>query len=111
MTRPNRRCLLFECIFWSVVGLSPSLLHAAPATGSAMTISGIVKDNSGKPLRGARVTVTAGNKSVSRFANAAGKYAVSGLADGTYNVAASAWGFEERTAQRSCRHPPNSTSL
>src|SRR5690242_16072109 len=82
------------------VGLLMSSLAGMHIWGASLaSISGTVNDDSGKPLRGARVTVTSGYKSVSRFADAAGRYKITGLAPGNYTVSATAWGFEDKKNQ------------
>jgi virginiamycin B lyase len=70
---------------------------AAKDAGSALaSISGTVRSDDGKPLRGAVVTVTSGNRSISRFTDPTGHYAISGLAPGSYNVAVTSWGYERK---------------
>ena len=64
--------------------------------GSLVSVAGVVKDDAGKPLRGARVTATVGDRSVSRFTDKAGRYKISGLQPGTYEIAAGGWGLEKK---------------
>jgi streptogramin lyase len=84
-----------------VVGWSIALWLSGAWTGSAMaastaSVSGVVKDQAGKPLRGARITAAAGYRTISRFADAAGRYSIAGLKPDTYEVTASAWRFERK---------------
>ena len=70
---------------------------AAKDAGSApASLSGTVRGDDGKALRGAVVTVTSGNRSVSRFTDQTGHYAIAGLAPGAYNVAVTSWGYERK---------------
>lgn len=92
-------------LFLAMVFVSARFTAAKAATkdaGSApATISGTVKSDDGKALRGAVVTVTSGNRSVSRFTDQAGHYAITGLAPGTYNVAVTSWGYERKVDSKS----------
>ena len=81
--------------FWSS-GQSSDPVRAA----STASISGTVKDDGGKPLRGARITVASGRESISRFADAAGRYKIANLQPGPYQVTASAWGYEQKNENR-----------
>jgi protocatechuate 3,4-dioxygenase beta subunit len=58
-----------------------------------VTIHGVVTDNGGKPIRGAIVKATLGSNSVARFTDADGRYQISELQNGSYDVSATAWGF------------------
>jgi streptogramin lyase len=42
------------------------------------------------------VTVTSGNRSISRFTDQSGRYVISGLRPGSYSVSATAWGYERK---------------
>ena len=57
-------------------------------------------DDSGKPIRAASVTVKMGDTSVSRFSDASGKYQIAGLKPGTYNISASAYGYESKSVDK-----------
>jgi streptogramin lyase len=59
-------------------------------------ISGVVKDDGGKALRGAMITASSGYKSVSRFSDKAGRYTIADLQPGAYEVSATGWGFERK---------------
>ena len=83
--------LIFLCAPWTAakdIGTSPA------------TLSGVVRSDDGKPLRGAVVTVTSGNRSISRFTDETGHYTISGLAPGNYNVAATSWGYERKLSPK-----------
>jgi len=81
----------FCLAIWLV--LVPSAL-AAPGSGS---ISGVVTDDAGKPLRGATVTARVGNMSIARFTDASGKYLITGLTPGSYKLTATAYAFGSKT--------------
>jgi virginiamycin B lyase len=70
----------------------------AVAAASHLAVRGIVTDESGRPIRGALVTATAGDKSVSVFSQQNGGYEMA-IPDGNYHVSADAYGFgaEART--------------
>src|SRR4029077_18753110 len=72
----------------------PGGFVAAVGTGS---ISGLITDGAGKPLRAAVVAASLGNMSVSRFSDAAGRYQISDLKPGTYKISATAWGYGSKT--------------
>jgi streptogramin lyase len=80
--------------------LFPSPVTAAFTENIRATISGVVKDERGKPLRGARITATAGYRSVSRFTDPAGHYKIVGLKPDHYEITATAWGFEQKQTQK-----------
>lgn len=72
------------------------------AQSAAAVIAGAIVDASSKPVAGARITITATAQATrSVVSDTAGKYAVSGLAPGTYNVTVSSPGFAEKTASTS----------
>jgi virginiamycin B lyase len=85
----------FALAFWFAV--LPSGTVAAAAEGS---ISGVVTDDAGKPLRAASVTAKIDNMSVSRFSDAAGKYHLVGLKPGNYTVSATAYGYESKSVDK-----------
>ena len=69
------------------------------AQGGGGTIGGTILDQSGKPIAGAAVTVKNDTPSFSRAATAdgEGKFLVTGLAGGTYNVETTSPGFALNT--------------
>jgi virginiamycin B lyase len=79
-----------------LVFASARLAPAKDVASSSVSISGMVRTDDGKPLRGAVVTATSGNRSISRFTDQSGRYTLSGLTPGSYNVAATAWGYERK---------------
>jgi streptogramin lyase len=62
------------------------------ATLAAADVHGVVSDNGGKPLRGAMIKATAGNKTVARFTQADGRYDIA-LPPGSYALTVDAYGF------------------
>ncbi len=80
----------------TILMFAARLTSAKDVEASAASISGTVRSDDGKPLRGAVVTATSGSRSVSRFADQNGHYVISGLAPGSYNVAATSWGYERK---------------
>jgi hypothetical protein len=90
--------LLGISIFFAltIVLLSARFTPAKDASTSDATISGTVKSDDGRALRGAVVTVTSGNRSISRFTDQTGRYEISGLRPGSYNVSATSWGYERK---------------
>jgi streptogramin lyase len=87
---------LLTLICGSMAGWLPGPFSNSVMAASTASIRGIVKDDGGKPLRGARITATAGYRSISRFADSTGQYKITGLKPDTYEVAATAWGFEQK---------------
>ncbi len=69
-----------------------SSLNLAQAAGEA-SISGVVTDNTGKPVRGALVKTTLGVKAVARYTDSAGRYQITGLESGPHDVTVDAFGF------------------
>jgi virginiamycin B lyase len=59
-------------------------------------IGGVVTDANGKPVRGAVITVTSGNRTMSRFSDEAGRYKLSGVKAGEYTITATGFGLEEK---------------
>ena len=78
-----------------VVGSCAGSVVAAPD----VEIKGVVTDNAGKPIRGARVTATTGIKSISRYSQKDGSYDIA-VAGGTYSVSAEAFGFAPRRQEK-----------
>ena len=74
--------------------------RAFAQAASTVSIGGMVQDDAGRPLRGARVTVASDHESVSRFADAAGRYKIENLNAGPYQVSATAWGYEVKNDSR-----------
>jgi len=68
--------------------------------GSEGSISGVVTDDAGKPLRGAPVTARLENMSVSRYTDASGKYQITGLKPGSYKISATAYGYGSKTVDK-----------
>ena len=86
-----------------LLGLSPRV-SKLQQTVSIASISGVVKDTAGNPVRGVAVTATSGFKSVSRFTDPAGQYKIRDLKPGQYVVSARAWGFaRQQSAQEISR--------
>ena len=65
-------------IFWALLGV---VCLTAPLAAADVTIHGTVTDNSGKPVRGAMVKATLGDKLVARFTQN----------DGTYQLTVHPW--------------------
>jgi virginiamycin B lyase len=59
-------------------------------------VQGSVTDSAGKPIRGAIIKATLGDKTVARFTQADGKYQIS-LPSGPYSISAEAYGFAAKT--------------
>ena len=78
-----------------VLALSGRLVAASDGS-----ISGVVTDDAGKPLRGASVIVNIDNMSVARYTDAMGRYQITGLKPGKYKIAATAWGYGSKTAEK-----------
>jgi virginiamycin B lyase len=74
------------------------LVSSTAVAASHLAVRGIITDESGRPIRGALVTATAGDKSVSVFSQQNGGYEMA-IPDGNYDVSADAYGFgaEART--------------
>src|ERR1700738_811193 len=82
----------FSLALW--VAMVPSRVVAAASEGS---ITGVVTDDAGKPLRGAPVTARLDNMSVSRYTDASGKYLITGLKPCSYKISATAYAFGSKT--------------
>lgn len=80
--------------------LAVMLLTLSVAAQTSTTLSGIVRDQSGKPVPSARLTLkNAGTQqAVQAQADADGKYSFAGLAPGQYELSVSADGFGPTTA-------------
>src|SRR5262245_57461744 len=70
-----------------------SFNNLAISQESTGTISGEVKDEDGQPLHGALVVVSSDTVKKSAVTDSAGKYEISGLAPGAYNVKVELSGF------------------
>ena len=70
------------------------------SAASEGSISGVVTDDAGKPLRGAPVTASIDNMSVARYTDATGRYQITGLKPGKYKISATAWGYGAKTADK-----------
>jgi streptogramin lyase len=68
-----------------------------PSLASPPSISGVVTDSSGKPVRGALVSAKSGIKTISRFSQKDGTYAIT-VDAGTYDVTVEAYGFAVKKA-------------
>src|SRR5438552_13048 len=88
-----------------LIAVGPSIASwlSGPSVGSVMaaslpSISGVVKDDAGKPLRGVTVTATSGSgfRNVTGLTDRAGRYKITDLKPDTYEVSATAWGFEKK---------------
>ncbi|MES2179873.1 MAG: carboxypeptidase regulatory-like domain-containing protein [Gemmatimonadota bacterium] len=76
--------------------LVASIMCAAEA-GAQASITGVVKDSLGKPLRGALVTVDSLNKA--SLADAQGRYFLGNLPPGTHTLRARLFGYEPVDAE------------
>lgn len=90
---------------WMILGLSLGLSLVTSSTTPTLaasdgTLVGVVRDSAGKPVRGAVVTVKAGDKSISRFTDRTGRYEITGVKPGKYQISATAWGYEVKTDQK-----------
>jgi virginiamycin B lyase len=77
--------------------VSPGRTMAGSSEGS---LTGVVTNDSGKPLRGAFVTATLDNMGVSRYTDASGKYQITGLKSGSYKISAAAYGYGSKTVDK-----------
>jgi virginiamycin B lyase len=103
----NMRAIKVLVLSLSMVAL------VAPARPDAVdaVIRGTVNDASGKPIAGALVKATVGNKSVSRYTGSDGRYELT-VAPGTYDVVAEAFGFRvERQSKSIAADTPVNFSL
>jgi len=96
--RNQKALVLAGLLVASSLVLAHYWVPSAGAQGAvSVSVSGIVTDDGGRPLRGARVTVATARESVSRFADAAGRYRIENLSAGAYEISATAWGYEVKT--------------
>lgn len=70
------------------------------AAASEGSISGVVTDEAGKPLRGAPITARLENMSISRYSDASGKYQITGLKPGNYKLSATAYGYAAKLVDK-----------
>ena len=77
---------------------------AAQLTASDAEIHGVVKDNTGKPVRGALVKASAGAKSVSRFTQKDGRYEIT-VPAGSFDVTVDAYGFAPKRQAKDTTQP------
>src|ERR1700736_448983 len=75
------------CAFLTLICVTATALAVADGE-----IHGIVTDNAGKPIRGAMVKATAGDKTVARFTQRDGRYQIT-VPAGSYEVSADAYGL------------------
>jgi len=73
-------------------GFALLFVSSTAAAASRITVRGNVTDESGKPIRGAVINATAGDKSVSVFSQQNGGYEMA-IPDGNYDLSADAYGF------------------
>jgi len=76
-------------VFWAFLA---AVCLTAPLAAADLTIHGTVTDNAGKPVRGAMIKVTSGDKLVARFTQKDGRYEIT-VHPGSYDVAVDAYGF------------------
>ncbi|HEY6622071.1 MAG TPA: carboxypeptidase regulatory-like domain-containing protein [Steroidobacteraceae bacterium] len=76
---------------WPLIG--PSLAFAA----TDASVTGIVTDHAGHPIRGAIVKATLAGKSIARYSGDDGHYSIGGLAMGQHEVSVEAFGFAPST--------------
>ena len=84
-----------QLIMVSGLALTPILLtipHLSLAAGDD-SISGVVNDSSGKPVRGATVKALLGTKTISKYTDNTGHYQINGLEPEYYTVTVDANGF------------------
>lgn len=74
------------------------ILATSELAAADVVIHGVVTDNAGKPIRGAEVQATLGDKSISRFSQGDGRYEIT-LQEGSYQVMAEAFGFAAKRAK------------
>jgi len=79
-------------IWW---GLLAVICLTATPRASGSNIHGIVTDQAGQPVRGAMVKASADGKTVARFTQVDGRYAIA-LPPGTYDVTVEAYGFSPK---------------
>jgi streptogramin lyase len=74
--------------------------QASVLAATTVSLSGMVRDEGGQPLRGARITVATEKESISRFADGAGRYKIENINAGPHQVSATAWGYEVKNETR-----------
>jgi virginiamycin B lyase len=85
----------FGLALWLAI-LANGTIAAAPD----VSITGVVTDDTGKPLRGAPVTAKVENMSISRYSDASGKYQITGLKPGNYKISATAYGYGPKSVDK-----------
>jgi virginiamycin B lyase len=85
----------FGLALWFVV-----LASGTVAAASEGSVTGIVTNEAGKPLRGAPVTAKVENMSISRYSDGSGKYQITGLKPGNYSISATAYGYESKSVEK-----------
>jgi virginiamycin B lyase len=101
MTRQKRAtwvALLMTASFGLALWLA--ILPSGTVAATEGSVSGVVTDDAGKPLRGAPVTARTDNMSVSRYSDATGKYQIVGLKPGNYKISAAAYGYGAQTVDK-----------
>ena len=86
----------WNAVLWIFVAM---LCLATQLVASDAVIKGTVTDNAGKPIRGAIVRATLGNKSVTRYSQNDGRYEMT-LPAGTYSVSVLAFGFGAKSENK-----------
>lgn len=88
--------LLVSCFFAASGGFGGAEAAALP------NVTGIVKDDAGKPVRGAFVSAltASGFKRTSVFTNAAGRYRIANVKPQAYMVSAYGWGWETKEVSK-----------
>ena len=94
----GRMMITFILMFAGLAVISPVAFSqsARQIPKTMASISGVVKDNAGNPVRGATVTATSGFVSVSRYTDQSGRYRIPDLKPGQYMVSATAWGYSRQ---------------
>jgi streptogramin lyase len=81
--------LMMRTILWAFLVVICVRLDAVAADG---VIRGKVTDEAGRPIRGAIVKATAGNKAISRYTQTDGRYEIA-VPAGAYDVSVTAYGY------------------
>src|SRR5438046_10237153 len=88
----------FACLSLALwLAVVPSGTVSAASEGS---VTGVVTDDAGKPLRGAPVTAKVESMTISRFSDASGKYQITGLKPGNYKISATAYGYGSKSVDK-----------
>jgi virginiamycin B lyase len=90
------------------LAIAPNGTVAAATQGS---ITGVVTDDAGKPIRGAAVTAKIDNMSVSRYSDASGKYSLDGLKPGNYSISATSYGYETKSVNKEIGGAPSDVAF